>query len=247
MDAFAKQAVRVGLNGICFLDHLTLHSTSSNQSMTIGEVGLYFQAVNRLKMAYRDRLDIKVGLEIDFEPEHVSLIEDVVGRFAFDVIGGSVHFIENRNIVSRRFNRSAPPVTPEYVWYRYITKLKAMLDSDWFDVVCHLDVPKKLGGSMPRELIPEIEGVLAAIASRGCSVEINTSGLNHSVGEPYPGMDLLVRCRRLGIPFVLGSDAHQPEEVGQYFDHGVSMLCSLGVHELSTYTARHRESIPLGC
>lgn len=247
MDAYAKQAVHAGLTGICFLDHLTLLSTISNQSMTIGEVGLYFQAVKRLKMAYQDCLDIKVGLEIDFEPEQVSLVEDIVGRFAFDLIGGSVHFIENRNIVSRRSNRTAVPLAPEYVWGHYITKLNKMLDSGWFDVVCHLDVPKKLAGVMPREFIPEIEEVLARIAAKGFSVEINTGGLDHPAGETYPSMDLLGRCHQLGIPFVLGSDAHQPEEVGRHFDHGVSMLRSVGVHELSTYTARNRESIPLSC
>lgn len=244
MEAFAEQAARVKLKGICFLDHLILNPIGRNQSMRPDDVGLYFLAAERLKQAYRDVLDVKVGLEVDFDPEFMPRIEGLINRFAFDVIGGSVHFTDGRNIVSRRFNRNQKAAVSRDLWEGYLVKLNEMVSCGCFDLICHLDVPKKHGHPLPEVLVDAFDELLVNIAARGCAVEINTSGLDHPVGEIYPAHRLVAKCTELGVPLVLGSDAHRPAEVGRYFNTTVSVLKSLGVKHVSEFTARKRAIIP---
>jgi len=49
MEAYVKQAINIGLQEICFLDHLTMDENGRAQSMSAREKGLYFQAIQRLK------------------------------------------------------------------------------------------------------------------------------------------------------------------------------------------------------
>ena len=51
---------------------------------------------------YRERIDVRVGLEVDFSPDHVRQCVDVVSTFDLDVVAGSVHFLDGENMVSRR-------------------------------------------------------------------------------------------------------------------------------------------------
>jgi len=63
--------------------------------MTPGEVPFYFQAIQLLKHKYRNIINVKAGLEVDFCPEHTDLIRDIVGMYSFDVIGSSLHFLKS--------------------------------------------------------------------------------------------------------------------------------------------------------
>jgi histidinol-phosphatase (PHP family) len=74
---------------------------------------------------------------------------------------------------------------------------------------------------------------LRAVAAAGMRVEINTAGLRKAVGEAYPAPALLVEAHALGVPLVLGSDAHRPEHVGYAFDRAAELARAAGYEALS--------------
>ena len=98
METYIRRAVAIGLNDICFLDHLTIQPSETNLSMAPGEVPFYFQALQRLKQRYKGVINIRIGLEIDFNPTYIDLFQEIIARFSFDVIGGSLHFPGDLNI-----------------------------------------------------------------------------------------------------------------------------------------------------
>jgi histidinol-phosphatase (PHP family) len=51
---------------------------------------------------------------------------------------------------------------------------------------------------------------------------------------------MLVKARELGIPVTLGSDAHQPERLGQYLDEAGAALKDAGYAQLATFEGRRR-------
>ena len=69
MADYAKQAISLGLREICFLDHLTLGQRGKKSSMAVNEVGLYYQAAQYIKQRFCDRIQVKVGLETDYDPQ----------------------------------------------------------------------------------------------------------------------------------------------------------------------------------
>lgn len=245
MEAYVQKAVAVGLKEICFLDHLTLAEAGRALSMTPEEVPLYFQAVCDLKQRYQSLIHVKAGLEIDFDLEYIDRIQDIVGRYSFDVIGSSVHFVNDFNIVSRKSAWKLEKVSTDFLYEQYLKHLERMLDFSYFDFLCHLDLVKKFGRQPPRSFDKKFDEILSKIRYKNLAVELNTSGYDHPVKEAYPSLRLLKKCSSLGIPITLGSDAHKPESVGRYYDRAFSMLCSAGCRYLAVFTKRKRHAVPI--
>ncbi len=245
MEAYIQKAVEIGLQDICFLDHLTMQPAADNLSMAPGEVPFYFQALQRLKQEYRGSINVKIGLEIDFNPDHVDFFQEITARYSFDVIGGSLHFLGGLNIASHSSPWKQGDLEPDYVYDLYLEHLKKMLDYNYFDVLCHLDLVKKFGWESSRSLDKEFNEILSIIKNKHMTVEINTSGYNHPAREIYPSFDIIKNCREQGISITLGSDAHKPENVGQHYDKAWPLLLKAGYRHLTTFTRRKRSQVAI--
>jgi histidinol-phosphatase (PHP family) len=240
MTAFAGRAVEIGIEEICFLDHLTLRAAEPALSMTPGEVPLYYHGVRSLQERFRGKIDIKVGLEIDFNPEEVAHFRKIVETFDFDLIGGSVHYLDGLDIVTGRSPWRSGNLDPDMIWSRYIEVLEEMLDHDYFDVICHFDLVKKYGPRPTRSFAAEFDRVLRKVREKDVALELNTSGYDYPIGEPFPSPELIETCSRLGIPVTLSSDAHRPGEVGRHRDEALALLKNAGFRNVATFTRRRR-------
>ncbi len=238
MQAFVQKAVDNGFKEICFLDHLTLQDGGAKNSMTPGEVPFYFQEVQTLRRYYAGRIIVRAGLEIDYSPEHTDQIEDIAGTFDFDLIASSLHFLNGENVVSRTSQWSKGTMDNDRVIKSYIEVLAQMLEHDYFDMVCHLDMIKKFNNSPKGATNGAFETLLSTIKEKGIAVEINTSGLFHPVKETYPSPGLIKRCKSLNIPLTLGSDAHAPKQVGQGYDTAFDLLSDAGITQLAVFNKR---------
>jgi len=245
MEAYVRRAADIGMQDICFLDHLTLPEYEQRYSMRSGEVGLYFQAVQILKQRYEGAINVKVGLEIDFNPAYIDLFQEIVQSFSFDVIGSSLHSPGGQNIVSRSSAWGHGELDANHIYGLYLEELEKMLDCDYFDVLCHLDLVKKFGRKPSKSFDDQFKTIMSKIKDRRLTVEVNTSGYDHGANEVYPSMDILLICRDLGIPITLGSDAHTPENVGQHYDRVLPLLYSEGHRHLSIFTKRKRNQVSI--
>ncbi len=245
MEKYIDHAVHRGLSEICFLDHLTLNEHGRHQSMTPMDVPLYYYAVRRLQSACKNRIKIKVGLEVDFSPELAQKARTIVERFDFDMIGGSVHFIKDRNIVSSRAgeNQTSPP--EKNVYDRYLELLDSLAQCPYIDIVCHLDMIKKFGAIPSNDFYEKLDPILDKIADSGKAVEINTSGLHHAAGQTYPGNRILKKCRQKNIPLCMGSDAHSPDQVGRNFDTALKQIRDAGYDSIVGFERKTPYEVPL--
>jgi histidinol-phosphatase (PHP family) len=246
MEQYVRRAVEIGLTEICFLDHLTLHEKGRRLSMTPAELPFYYHAARHLANQYKDRIQVKVGLEVDILPGYVDQIKKIISPFAFDVIAGSVHFIEDINIVStKQHDPRCEKADMEYICENYLKNLDKMIDADMVDLICHLDVIKKFGRRLPTIFDQIFDEILSKISYKKITLELNTSGYNHAASEFYPATPLLTKCFEKGIHITLGSDAHTPNSVGQHYDKAIDLLISIGYRHVSAFTRRDRYEIPL--
>lgn len=245
MEAYVQAAVAKGLETICFLDHLTFQEAGRDNAMQLREVPMYVDTARRLARQYRARIDVRVGLEVDFSADYVSACVDVVNTFDLDVVGGSVHFLDGQNVVSRRSAWSRGELEADAVYAKYIDALESMLDYDYFDMICHLDLPKKYNTHPSPLMADRFGNLLKKIQSRDLAVELNTSGFTYPVAESFPSPELLGQCARLKIPVVTGSDAHAPDQVGRSFDRARSLLYDAGYQHLTGFSHRQRETVSL--
>ncbi|MCD6225083.1 MAG: histidinol-phosphatase [Deltaproteobacteria bacterium] len=247
MPEYIQQAIAIGLKEICFLDHLTINPSGKLLSMTPGEVPVYYHAIQMLKQKYKGIIKIKSGLEIDFTPDYVNLVEDILGTYSFDLIGSSLHFIDDINIVSSSSPWKKGQENTDAVFYLYCERLYEMMEYDYFDVVCHFDIVKKFGRKLPKKYDKKIDRILSVMKEKGIVMEINTSGLNHPAMEIYPHQEILKECCIKGIPVTIGSDAHRPEQVGQHFDRGFDLIVSAGYSHITVFSERSAGTIAIDC
>jgi histidinol-phosphatase (PHP family) len=245
MEAYVQAAVAKGLRTICFLDHLTFQEGGRHNAMHPREVPMYIDAARRLARQYRDLIDVRVGLEVDFSPRHVDRAMDIVNTFDLDVVGSSIHFLDGHDVVSRRSAWARGELSVDAVYAGYLAALESMLDYDYFDVVCHLDLPKKYGAHPPPSAAENLARLLDKVREKNRVVEINSSGWHCPVKEAFPSPALLDHCSRRGIPVVFGSDAHAPDTVGRDFDRARDLLYAAGYRHLTGFSHRQREMIVL--
>ncbi|MBU4208592.1 MAG: histidinol-phosphatase [Proteobacteria bacterium] len=245
MEAYIQKAVDIGLKEICFLDHLILSEPANRLSMTPGEVPFYFQAIQFFKHKYRSIINVKAGLEVDFNPEYTDLISDIVGMYSFDVIGISLHFLDGMNIVSHGSQWSHGENDTDFIYSLYLEQFDKMLDYNYYDIICHFDLLKKFGRRSLKTFDKEINEILSKIKKKNLSLELNTSGYNHPVNEAYPSIEIIEKCFEKGILFTLGSDAHKPESVGQHYEKALSLLISAGYSHIAAFEKRCPSMIPI--
>ena len=184
-------------------------------------------------------IPILFGIEVDYVPEYAEEVKDWVQQQGFDLVLGSVHFLDYWAFddPAQRYLWESADVAG--VWRRYFGMIRRMVEIGLCTVVAHLDLPKKFGRRPPPRLQKEIVlPVLDVIADRGLAIEINTSGLFHPVGEIYPSPEILCWAAERNIPVTFGSDAHTPERVGSAFDLAVRLARECGLRAMTIEPSR---------
>src|SRR5690606_36663527 len=102
----------------------------------------------------------------------------------------------------------------DVLYDRFFALERGAAESGLFDILAHIDLIKKFGHRPRRDQSEAYAALADAIARSGVAIELSTAGLRKPVGEYYPAPALLKACCARGIPVVISSDAHAPEEVG---------------------------------
>lgn len=205
-----------------------------------------------IEEARRAGLPVRLGLEGDFLPGYEAELERVVRGYPWDYVIGSVHWL--------------PPEGPGGAWWgfddlsriaawerqdvlrayrRYFRLIAEAARTGLFDFIGHPDVIK-VAGYRPRADLSELYELAAgAFAEAGVCAEINTAGWRKPAGEVYPARPFLEACYRAGVPTLVNSDAHTPDDVGRDFDRAVALAREVGYTQAATFAARRRAMVPL--
>ena len=256
MERYVQNALDSGFREICFLDHLTIRpayrcearadrKTEHGLSMTPEEIPHYFYAVQILKQAYKNKINVKAGLEVDFNSDYTDYYQKIVDTFAFDVIAASLHFPNGFDIVTHRSGWRYGENDTDEVYAMYFEQFKKMLEYDYFDVICHIDLIKKFGRKPKKSFEIEYDNILGIIKDKGKTIEVNTSGYDHPARDIYPSLRILEKCYRKGISITMGSDAHHPANVGRHYKGVLPILLSIGYRRLAIFTKRQRGEVQI--
>lgn len=239
---YINQAIKCGLKEILFLDHLTLFEQDFKNSMTIKEVPLYLYAVRNAAEQFKDKIKVKCGLETDYHPNFFHKTQEICSKFDFDMIGASVHFVDNYNIVSRSRQKTYSHIKDVDIISGYFEAMSQMIQYDFFDTICHFDVifkfPKTLNTSETEIISSQIDNILDIVAQKQIAIEINTSGYTHNINRQYPAEEILKKCITKQIPFTVGSDAHSPLQIARNFECTKKLLTNLHLNKIYGYEKR---------
>ncbi|MCD0165498.1 histidinol-phosphatase [Deinococcus sp. 12RED42] len=235
---YAQAALDAGLAGICFTDHMPMPAWyDAPWRMRLDQLAQYVEDVRAVQAEFAGRLDVRLGLEADFHPGTERFVEEVLGAHPWDYVIGSIHYIGAWGFDNPEFIAEYDSRDLEGLYRDYYALAEGAAKSGLFDSIGHLDLPKKFGHRDPDGYAAL--HALDVIAERGVALDFNTAGWRKPVAEAYPAPDLTRAAAERGIPFVLGSDAHKPGEVGHRFTDAIKQIHDVG-GRIVTYQGRVR-------
>ena len=127
----------------------------------------------------------------------------------------------------------------------YFSLLAEAAETRLFDCLAHPDFIKN---ETPDDwhiatIMDDIRRALDRIATAGVAMELNTSGTIKVIRELSPFPEMLVEMRQRSIPVTIGSDAHQPQRVGDGFDAALALLEECGYESVSFFVERQRQDV----
>jgi histidinol-phosphatase (PHP family) len=224
MEEYVTAAIRKGLRSLTFLEHLECGLSYSPQIWLTPELfQQYFTEGERLREQYADRITVRLGAEIGYNPDAVDKLLAMLAAFPFAHRGLSCHFFfdggKHLNMLSRRTDhiQEIAAFGTEKILDTYFSNLIRGCQDIPCDKLCHLDAALRHNAPVLTEhhytLIKEL---FAVMQEKNIALEVNTSGYELR-SRPYPAIALIQQARQLGIPLIIGSDAHRPEQVGRFF------------------------------
>ena len=251
-EEFVEAAIACGLGAIALTDHAPFYWLPSEQSdprlaMSFEDLPRYVDEVLAMAARYRGRIEVLLGVEADYIAGREEDLVRLLAAYPFDVVLGSVHFVDGWLVDApsslARLDQGQAEV--DRVWELYTELLIAAAGSGLFDVLTHLDLPKKFGHRPSIPFGGRQREVVAAVAASGCAVELSSAGRRRPVGEDYPAPDVLRELAAVGVPFVLSSDAHAPAEVGFGFAELAASAAGGAGTEVMVYRQRRGTPVAL--
>jgi histidinol-phosphatase (PHP family) len=190
-------------------------------------------------------VELRLGIEIDFVPGKEERMDLDSSALPYDYVIGSVHRVEGEE-VDRATDQTVYERWDTYDLYdRYYTNVREAALSGRFEVLGHPDLIKIFRRFPDRDITGMLEETADAVAASGIVVDVNAAGLRKPVGDIYPSRKLLEMFHRRGVPIVLSSDAHAPDQVGMGYEKSLPLVRDVGYREVVTFSNRERGTLPL--
>ena len=248
-EAYAAKALELGLSTIGFSEHSPL-AFDNPFSLKEEKIDEYIKTIEQLKEKYIGKLAIYRALEMDFIPGISTDFSYWKNRCKTDYLIGSIHLVKPDGFDELWFTDG-----PDFSIYddgiqkyfggdikkavkTFYRQTNQMIETQDFDIVGHVDKIKMHNRGRffsedekwYRNLIDE---TLELIKQKDLIVEVNTRGLYKKRSDSlFPDGYALQKVKQLGIPVLISSDAHQPDEMNNLFDYTRKRLIDFGFQEL---------------
>lgn len=205
---YIETALQIGMKTLGFSDHTPYPFPETHYSgvrMFINEQEDYVNTLISLREEYKDRIDIKIGYEVEYYPKHFKECLNLLNRYELDYIILGQHYLNNEYD-----GECATAATDDANRFdRMICQMIEGMDTGVFTYVAHPDNfyfvgDKKILESQYRRLIEHAKKL-------SLPLELNFLGLR--TGRHYPHEFFFKLCGEMNADICLGCDAHAPEHV----------------------------------
>ncbi len=238
-------AVSLGLKSVCLTDHMDCE-WPEDPELFIFDTDEYFKALTKLKEEYKDRLDLRIGMELGLrsEPDVYAFLSESYKKYQdmpFDFIIGSTHVFDYGDPYYTKFWEDKNPDSVVNSFYE--STLFNASHYDCYDVYGHIDYITRYlpdGCHYEQSRYAElIEAILKAIINGNRGIEINTASLTKGYADANPNASVIKLYKELGGEIItVGSDAHSPENLTAHFDTAATILKDCGFKYYTEFVNR---------
>lgn len=243
LEEMAATAYVLGLTHFGFSGH-SFEEYGQDFCLSQANVPVYVQTARKLQEEYRGRMEIFVGLELDYFGEKPEGLDYVIG---------SVHGLrlgEGQCCYVDASAQDSQQTVDEYFggdWYRYtdayydlVADLPRKTGCQW---IGHFDLVTKFNEQVHtidedslRYLRRALE-VMEYLVRQGVAFEVNTGAIARGYRTtPYPGSILLRRLKKFGGEIILNSDCHYAPQLCYGFEQAVELAQEVGFSHTNLWT-----------
>lgn len=248
MEEVVKDAIRMGLNEICFTDHVDygvkpdweqIENAAWRNGKPLVNVDYprYMEQIRKMQDLYGGQITIRMGMEFGVQMHTIPQFEALYRRLPFDFIILSVHQVEDKEFWTQDFQKGRSQ--KEYNERYYQELLNLVHHFPHYSVLGHMDLIARYdeAGVYPFQNIrPYVEQILKKVIQDQKGIEINTSSHRYGVAGSTPSEEILRLYHELGGRIItLGSDSHKPEHLGTYMEEAKELLRAIGFQNFCTY------------
>jgi histidinol-phosphatase (PHP family) len=259
LEEYVSSAISNGLSEIGLSDHFPMYLLPEEAkvwqySMEKDEFPQYIEDCIALREKYKDKIIVKIASEVDFFSPVFQNYHSAVSPYLdnFDYIIGSIHVAQWEGTPAFGVDeevgmRKCKEFGANKVYMEYYNGLKEMVKTKFYNIVGHLDLPKKFGIRPENdEIVNEtLFDLLDSIAESNMSMEINTAGFLKPVNEQYPAEYIIKAAIDRGIDINFGSDSHKPKNIGYRFIDILPIVKKMGLTHLVKWSKFEKSKVKL--
>ncbi|WMJ82831.1 histidinol-phosphatase HisJ family protein [Oscillospiraceae bacterium LTW-04] len=240
IQTMCEAAIKAGLRGIAVTDHCDLGAyVVSDWRERLSAAAAEIKQVRAL---FKGRLKLFHGVELGQATHDMTMAQQVLALFDYDVVLGSLHNLyqtEDFYFLQKKTNDQ------KVLLGRYFAEMLQLAKTDTFDVLAHITYAYRYmgyGKEVPpvQNFEPQLRELFTTLAKNGKALELNTSGLyRNPKARAMPDLWELKLFKECGGEMVvLGSDAHIATNIGRGIVEGQALLRAAGFSYQTVYQAR---------
>jgi len=236
LASYIEKAIEQGITIYGVSDHAPM-DYDPKYRMSFEQIDEYKAMVDSVKEKYKEQIEILFAYEVDYLP---NFMDKRILEADVDYLIGSVHFIDKWGFDNPEFIGKYEGADIDTIWQEYFNIIRDMAETQYFDIVGHLDLIKVFKYMPKGNLVEIAEEALQAIKNADMVLELNVAGYRKPCAEPYPSKALLERAFELNIPITFSSDAHKPEQVGLFREEIEAFAKEVGYTQCAYFKKRQR-------
>jgi histidinol-phosphatase (PHP family) len=243
--AYEKNLFAVGFSSHAPIDKQLGWETDWN--MKSSRVDEYVSQVLSAKERWHGKLNVFLGLEVDYIKGKRSPLDSDITKLNLDYIIGSVHYLFPENGAQaftidgsqEEFDKGLHEGfdgDAQKLMQYYYDAVSQMIQAGGFDIIGHADLIKKntLGKNLWQRETEEVrqKEIAHMAANAGLVFEVNTGGINRNkIQETYPSLSFLNFIKNFNVPVIITADAHCAKDINGNYDIALKTLESAEIKE----------------
>ncbi|MBN1599530.1 MAG: histidinol-phosphatase [Bacteroidales bacterium] len=246
---YIKKAIEIGMPAYGYSAHAPVNF-NTDWCVPQEKFNQYKDAIKKIKDEYGNKLQIYQGLEIDYIPDIAGKNSNILKDTELDYFIGSIHFVDRfqnddhwnidtslelfkKGLISIFDNNIRKAAT------RYFELTRQMIEEDQPDIIGHMDKIKMFNTKLnlfdetDKWYRDQVNLTIQCIKKSGGIVEINTRGYyRYNQPELYPSLWIVNLLNKAGIPLMINSDSHKPNEIVAGMTYCAKKLKKLPVEKI---------------
>lgn len=208
-EQYVLAAIEAGFKVLGFSDHIPFKSViHPSERMNYDQIDDYINSIEGLKVKYKDKIEIKLGFELEYFPEYNEYYKEILARCDYLICGQHNKILDHYSY--DQFANDEDVIV-------YANQVKAAMESGLVSFIAHPDY-FMLGRRTWTPACDEAARIIAQAAETNkVALEINLNGVRYGKYTyqnlhvyPYPFRSFWEVVSKFNVECLYSFDAHKP-------------------------------------